>query len=155
MRRQLATSRRRWALGTLVAAIVVLAVGASQGLASATGNGTTLTVPVQKHGSSCGRDNGKPFIGKARVVHSADGTLSVKVQLTGADPGDYEFQIYEVFSNGDCDRLETFGEFTVGSSGEISRIFQTCCYSSGRYFLDAENETTNGEDDNDTLIFKL
>jgi len=151
MKRQLATSRR-WVLGILVAAIVVLAVGASQGLAGASGNGTTLTVPVQKHGGSCGRDTGKPFIGKARVVLSADGTLSVKVQLTGADPGEYEFQIYDADS---CSRLETFGEFTVGSSGGISRIFQTCCYSSGRYFLDAENETTSGEDDNDTLIFKL
>jgi hypothetical protein len=152
MRRQLATSRRRWVLGILVAAIVVLAVGASQGLAGASGNGTTVTVPVQKHGGSCGEDIGKPFIGKARVTLAEDGTLSVKVQLTGADPGDYEFQIYDADS---CSQIETIGYFKVDSSGGASRVFQDCCYSSGRYFLDGENETTSGEDDNDTLIFKL
>ena len=48
MRRQLTTTRRRWVLGTLVAAILALAVGASQGLASASGKGTQQA-PVQLH----------------------------------------------------------------------------------------------------------
>jgi hypothetical protein len=155
MGRQLATSRRRSVLGTIVAAIVVLAVGASQGLAGASGNGTTVTVPVQYHGNHCGVDTGKPFIGKARVTLSQDGTLSVKIQLTGADPGDYELEIYKSFSGGGCDELDEIGEFKVGSSGEASRVFQKCCFSSGRYFLDPDNKTTSGKNDNDTLTFKL
>ena len=153
MRRQLATTRRRWVLGILVAAIVVLAVGASQGLAGASGNVTTVTVPVQKHNSNCGFDTGKPFIGKARITLAEDGTLSVMIQLTGADPGEYELQLWTDDPANFCIGVDEIGSFTVGSSGGASRVFTACCYSSGLYFLDARN--TSIFKDNDTLIFKL
>ena len=152
MRRQLATSRRRWVLGTLAAAIVVLAVGASQGLAGASGNGThTATAPVQYHNENCGLDNGKKFVGKARFTLSSNGTLGVSVQLTGADPGSYDVILF----NTPCDKLGVIGMFKVGSSGTGSKVSQTCCYPSGSYFVNFENETTKGERSNDTLIVKL
>jgi hypothetical protein len=152
MRRQLTTNRRRWVLGTLVAAILVLAVGASQGLAGASDKGQA-TAPVQYHNSNCGIDTGKRVIGKARFTLSGDGTLTVKVQLSGADPGKYHLDLYA--GDGSCDFLENIGKFKVDSSGSGSKVSQTCCYSSGSYFVDAENQTTSGQDDNDSLIVSL
>jgi len=151
MRRQLATSRRRWVLGILVASMVVLAVGASQGLASASGNGTTVvTTQYQRHNESCGVDNGNQFIGKARVTLSADGTLGVKVDLRGADPGHYRIALF--YANG-CVPVDDSWSLTVGSDGRASRVFQRCCFSSGLYFLTLFN-FERGQD-NDSLIFKL
>ena len=150
MRRQLATSRRRWVLGILVAAIVVLAVGASQGLAGASGKGTTVTTHYQRHNESCGVDNGKQFIGKARVTLSADGTLGVKVDLRGADPGDYRVALFYADI---CQPVDTIGYLEVGSDGTASRVFQKCCFSSGLYFLTLFNYNRN--QDNDSLWFKL
>jgi len=139
-------------LGILVAAIVVLAVGASQGLAGAS-DATTATARFQKHNGNCGIDTGKPFIGKARATLAEDGTLSVLVQLSGADPGEYELQLWTGDPNNFCTQVDTIESFTVGSTGGASRIFTACCYSSGLYFLDARNTST--DKDNDTLIFKL
>jgi hypothetical protein len=137
-------------LGILVASMVVLAVGASQGLAGASGKGTTVTTRYQRHNQSCGVDNGKQFIGKARVTLSEDGTLGVKVDLRGADPGDYRIQLF--YANG-CIPVDTIGYLTVGSDGRASRVFQRCCFSSGLYFLTLFN--FNRGEDNDSLIFKL
>ena len=137
MRRQLATSRRRWVLGTLVAVIVVLAVGASQGLAGARGDGTDATAPIQFQNSLCGADNGKRFIGTARLHLSSDGTLTIKVKLTGADPGTYQVELYGPAQ--DCDPISNgrlLGKFKVGSGGDGSKVFQLCCYSSGFYVVD-------------------
>ena len=58
MRRQLTTTRRRWVLGTLTVAILALAVGASQGLASASGR-AAQQAPVQLHNANCGIDDGR------------------------------------------------------------------------------------------------
>jgi hypothetical protein len=150
MRRQLATSRRRWVFGILVASVVVLAVGASQGLAGASGNGTTVTTRYQRHNESCGVDNGQQFIGKARVTLSEDGTLGVKVDLHGADPGDYRVALF--YANV-CYPVDNLGFLKVGSGGTASKVFQRCCFSSGLYFLTLFNFDRN--QDNDSLIFKL
>jgi hypothetical protein len=139
MRRRLTTNRRRWVSGTLVAAILALAVGASQGLAGAAGIGTTATARVQLHNQTCfSVDTGRPFIGKARFTLSGDGALAVKVTLNGAEPGLYEVLFYEEIP-GVCFSLADLGTFKVDSSGSGSKVFQSCCYSSGSYFINALN----------------
>jgi hypothetical protein len=153
MRRQLATSRRRWVLGTLVAVIVVLAVGASQGLAGARGDGTDATAPIQSHNTLCGADTGKRFIGTARLHLSSDGTLTIKVKLNGADPATYRVYLYGPAPDCDIFNLRILGKFKVGLGGEGSKVFQLCCYSSGSYVVDPVNLDTRL--DNDSLLVKL
>jgi hypothetical protein len=153
MRRQLATSRRRWVLGTLVAVIVVLAVGASQGLAGARGDGTDATAPIQSHNTLCGADTGKRFIGTARLHLSSDGTLTIKVKLNGADPATYRVYLYGPAPDCDIFNQRRLGKFKVGLGGDGSKVFQLCCYSSGSYVVDPVNLDT--QLDNDSRMVKL
>jgi len=138
-------------LGTFVVAILGLALGASQGLAGAAGNDTTATARIQKHNGHCGRDTGKPFIGKARLTLAADGTLSIKVQLGGADPGVYDIDVFA--GDGSCGFIEIIDQMKVDSSGHGSKVVQTCCYSRGLYFVDLFN--VDEDVANDSLIFNL
>ena len=85
MRRQLTTTRRRWVLGTIVVAMLALAVGASQGLASASGKGTQQA-PVQLHNANCGVDDGGLQIGHARFTLSSSGKMGISFKVNGADP---------------------------------------------------------------------
>jgi hypothetical protein len=139
-------------LGILVAAIVVLAVGASQGLAGARGDGTDAAAPIQFHNSLCGVDNGKRFIGTARLHLSSDGTLTIKVTLTGAGPATYQVRLYADECAGQFP-LRILGKFKVGSGGGGSKVFQVCCYPSGSYLVDPVNLDT--QLDNFSLPLKL
>ena len=93
MRRQLTTTRRRWVLGTIVVAMLALAVGASQGLASASGKGTQQA-PVQLHNDNCGVDTGEPQIGHARFTLSSSGKMRISFKVNGADPGNYRLELW-------------------------------------------------------------
>jgi hypothetical protein len=71
------TIRRLWPSSVLAAAVLALAVGASQGLARSHGNGSA-TAPIQYHNGSCGQDTGKRFIGTAKFTLKGT-TLTVSV----------------------------------------------------------------------------
>ncbi len=94
MRRQLTTARRRSVLGTFVAAILALAVGASQGLASASGKGTQQA-PMQLHNDNCGVVTGGPQIGHARFTLSSSGRMTISFKVNGADPGNYRLELWQ------------------------------------------------------------
>src|SRR6476659_10320803 len=124
MRRQPTTNRRRWVLGTFVVAILALAVGASQGLAGASGKGTQ-TAPVQLHNANCGLDTGKPFIGMARFTLSSSGKMRISFKVNGADPGNYRLELWT--GDGSCEQIADVSKFTVDSSGRGSKVSQTLC----------------------------
>ncbi len=152
MRRQLATSRRRWGLGTFVVAILALAVGASQGLAGASGEGSA-TAPIEYHSGSCGDDVGKRVIGTAQFTLKGS-TLTVRVKVHGADPGKYELDIH----TGECGLVGTLGGFKVDASGDGEKSGSIDVSGWGRsFFANAENQNppSGVEDDNDSLIVKL
>src|SRR5580765_593026 len=118
MRRQLTTTRRRWVLGTLVVAMLALAVGASQGLASASGKGTQQA-PVQLHNDNCGVDTGQPQIGHARFTLSSSGKMRISFKVNGADPGTYRLELWT--GNGACEEIVDVSKFNVDSSGSGSK----------------------------------
>ena len=128
MRRQLTTTRRRWVLGTLVVAILALGVGASQGLASASGKGTQQA-PVQLHNDNCGVANGGPQIGHARFTLSSSGKMTISFQVNGADPGKYRLELWT--GDGSCEQVADVSKFRVDSSGSGSKVSQTTCAGNG------------------------
>ncbi len=146
MGKKLSWSKRRTLSSVTAVGLLALALGVSQGVA---GSGEGQTAPVQYHNSNCGVDTGKRFIGSANFSLAADGTLTVKVKLGGADPGRYYLDLYD----GTCTFQETIGKFKVDASGSGSKVSQTCCYSRGDYFVDAFNADTGL--DNDSLIVSL
>ena len=107
-RRQLTTTRRRWVLGTLVVAMLALAGGASQGLASASGKGTQQA-PVQLHNDNCGVDTGQPQIGHARFTLSSSGKMRISFKVDGADPGAYRLELWT--GDGSCERIADVSKF--------------------------------------------
>jgi hypothetical protein len=162
MGRQLTPNRRRWMLGTLVAAIIALAVGVSQGLASASGKGTQQA-PVQLHNANCGLDTGKPFIGMARFTLSSSGKMRISFKVNGADPGNYRLELWT--GDGTCDEIADVSKFTVDSSGSGSKVSQTTCSDffgggcpEGFYFATIQKLDSAGvllEEGDDSLIVEL
>jgi hypothetical protein len=134
----------------LAVAILALAVGASQGLAGASGKGTQ-TARVQLHNDNCGIDNGKPFIGKAKFTLSSSGKLRISFQVSGADPGLYDIELWSVAPDGDCDFEATVSKLKVDSSGSGSKVGQVCCFSSGPYIATAENDDTGQFNDSQVV----
>ena len=137
-------SRRRTLSSLTVVALLALAVGVSQGLAGARGSGQA-TAPIQYRNANCGFDTGAKFVGKARLTRSGS-TLTIKVSLNGADPGHYTVYLYD----GECSQLENLGKLKVDSSGSGSKVFTTCCYSKGQFFVTPHNDDNNNY--NDSLI---
>ena len=162
MRRQLTTTRRRWVLGTVVVAMLALAVGASQGLASASGKGTQQA-PVQLHNDNCGVDTGQPQIGHARFTLSSSGKMTISFKVNGADPGNYRLELWT--GDGSCEQIADVSKFTVDSSGSGSKVSQTLCDDffgggcpEGFYFATIEKLDSTGaltEEWSDSLIVEL
>ena len=169
MRRHLTTNRQRWVLGTFVVAILALAVGASQGLAGASGKGSQ-TAPVQYQNANCGLDTGKPFIGKAKFTLSSSGKIRISFQVNGADPGKYLLELWQPTGDpigSDCDKVADVAKFKVDSSGSGSKVAQTTCgtffsvdggCAEGFYFANIQKFDSNGvllEEGDDSMIVEL
>ncbi len=138
--------RRTLSTSVTVIALLALAVGVTQGIA---GSGDGQTAPVQHNNANCGFDAGKRVHRDGEGHAHLGGTLTVKVQLSGADAGSYHLDLY----GKECTFLETIGKFKVDASGSGSKVSATCCYSSGEYFVDARNTDTDTA--NDSLIVSL
>jgi hypothetical protein len=149
MRRQLATSRRRCALGILVGVIVVLAVGASRtGGLSRRRHRCDGTDPVPQLAVRCGqreavhRDSEVAPFQRRDAHHQGEAHRS--------RPGTYQVELYDPIVNGVCDPIfggRLLGKFKVGSGGGGSKVFQVCCYSSGFYVVDPINLDNGLEND--------
>ena len=129
MRRQPTTNRRRWVLGTFVVAILALAVGASQGLAGASGDGSA-TAPIQYHNGHCVPDAGKRFIGRATFTLKG-GILTVRVKVHGADPGDYVLSVHPLPK---CGGGWELGRFKVDARGDGEKSGSVDVSGFGRSF---------------------
>ena len=129
MRRQLATSRRRWGLGALVAAIVVLAVGASQGLAGA--SGTTVTAPIEQD-NFCGGDPGTAVIGSVKLTRISLTTLRTVVRLRNFSPST-NYRV--LLQNGDCTFGTLIGNVTTNPSGAGHAVFISSTFGFDSFFV--------------------
>ena len=139
------TTRRLWFSSVLAVGVLALAVGASQGLARSHANGSA-TAPIQYHNGSCGEDTGKRFIGTAKFTLKGT-TLTVSVEVHGADPGSYELFVY----TGGCDQIGSLGKFKVDSSGQGAKSGSVDVTGFGRsFFADPASGSAN-----DSLIVNL
>ena len=142
MKMRLTSRRRGPLLGVLALALSVLAltVGASQGLAGAQADGSA-TVPVLKGADPFVQcpPSGDKVIGRAQFELKSH-TLTVRIQLHGADPGKYFVALWT--AENPCDWTgNLYGNFKVDASGEGSVAFSATV--SGRtFFVDVFNNTT-------------
>jgi hypothetical protein len=133
--------RRRWLIGTLVVALLVLAGGASQGLAGALGDGSA-TVTVYKHANpfaNCPPKAQNKSVGTAQF-ELKNNTLTVRIKLRGADPGQYFVALWT--AQNPCDWTgNLYGKFKVDGSGDGETAF-TATVSGSHFFVDVYNNTT-------------
>lgn len=142
------TTRRLGFSGVLAVAVLILAVGASQGLAGSRGDGSA-TAPIQYHGTDCGVDTGQRFIGTASFTLKGD-ILKVSVKMHGADPGQYTLFVY---TGGGCQSLgRPFGKFKVDSSGDGEKSVSVDVSGLGRSFF---VDPVGNHQGNDSLIVNL
>jgi hypothetical protein len=132
--------RQRWLFLTLLVAMLAVAVGASQGLAAR--SDSSVTVPVYKHADPFNKcpPTAKKDIGDARFT-LAGNTLTVRIKLHGADPGQYFVALWTA-QNPCAWTGNLYGKFKVDSSGDGSVTF-TATVSGTHFFVDVFNETTN------------
>ena len=143
------TTKRLRLSGVLALALLALAVGVSQGLAGSRGNGSA-TAPIQYHNGNCGNDTGKKFIGTAKFTLKGT-TLTVSVEVHGADPGLY--QLF-VFTAGGCQSIGRLGKFKVDSSGQGAKSGSVDVTGLGRSFF-ADPALIDAGQGNDSLIVNL
>ena len=139
-----------WAvLATAVLTGLSLGVGGSFA-----GGGDSATVQFRQHRDDCAAASDHKFIGKATVTESGN-RFTVKATLHGAEPGDYQLQLWAPFPIiVPCIPLGDFGKFKVDASGNGSKSGSLTLLSQGAtYFLDAYNNTTSS--DNETDLFDL
>ena len=135
------------ALAAGVLAGLVFGVGGSFA-----GDGDSATVQFRKNRGECAAPSNHKFIGTAKVTENGN-TITVKATLHGAEPGEYQLQLWvPIFIF--CIPLGDFGEFKVNASGNGSKSGSfTLSIPGAAYFLDAFNTTTGT--DNDTDFFDL
>jgi hypothetical protein len=116
------------------------------------GEGDSATAQFRKNRAACAAPSDHKFIGTAKLTENGN-TIAVKATLHGAEPGDYELQLWVPLLLS-CVPLGDFGKFKVDASGNGSKSGSFTLPSIGAaYFLDAYNTTTGT--DNDTDFFDL
>ena len=134
-----------------------LAAGVLAGLAfgvggSLAGEGDSATAQFRKNRDECAAPSDHKFIGTAKVTENGN-KITVKATLHGAEPGEYQLQLWVPFP------IPAFRSATSESSrwtpaATAARAARSRCRLLGAtYFLDAYNRTTGT--DNDTDIFDL
>jgi hypothetical protein len=134
--------RRRLFAGTLLVILLTLAIGVSQALAGALGGGSA-TVDVFKHAdpfANCPPSGGKKVIGSAQFTLDKTNTLTVRIQLHGADPGKYFVALWTA-ENPCAWTGQLYGKFKVDSSGDGSMAF-SATVTGRKFFVDVFNNTT-------------
>ena len=137
--------------------LAALAAGVLAGLAfgvggSFAGDGDSATAQFRKNRDECAAPSDHKFIGTAKVTENGN-TITVKATLHGAEPGEYDLQLWAPFLLS-CIPLGDFGRFKVDASGNGSKSGSlTLSIPGATYFLDAFNTTTST--DNDTAFFDL
>jgi hypothetical protein len=144
--KQFARDRRRFVAGIAVVllALTALGFGVSQAIAS-----STARVPIL-HDDSCGDSTSHDQVGTAQFVYEKS-VLSVRVQMRGADPGDYHLLVFT--NDGGCHEIADFGKFKVDSTGNGNKAGQASLPGFHTFFVVMRNSNTH--DDSNSLEVKL
>jgi hypothetical protein len=135
------------ALAAAVLAGLAFGVGASLA-----GDGDSATAQFRKNRAECAAPSDHKFIGTAKLTETGN-TITVKATLHGAEPGEYQLQLWvplPVPIPFACIPIGDFGKFKVDASGNGSKSGSFTLPTVGAtYFLDAFNTTTNTDNDSD------
>ena len=124
-----------------VAACAALVFGVTQSFAG----GKSAVAPIRYDRDACSTPSNNKVIGKASFTRSGN-TVTLKVQLHGADPGDYYLYLY--FNS--CSDSGYYAKFKVDASGEGSRSLTATVPSTAKFFFaDAYNNTTATDNESD------
>ena len=138
-------------LALVIAAVLALAIGASQAVARVAGP-SNLSTPIEKGAADCGNPTGNKQIGT--VKYSRDkGTLRIEVSLKGGTPNaEYVPTLWRpFFIIFPCIPVTTLGKFKTDSGGNGGRVY-TVDEPRGEYFVDVfESGVTDGDNDS-TLV---
>jgi len=94
----------------------------------------------------CSFDAANQAIGTVTFTRKKN-TLTVKVSLHGADPGNYTVRLYQ-FANNDCGDHWDLGTFKVGASGDGSRTGSADVSGEGKlFFVDVFSDAADNESD--------
>ena len=132
---------------------VALAAAVLAGLAFGVGGsladkGDSATAQFRKNRDDCAAPSDHKFIGTAKLTETGN-TIKVKATLHGAEPGEYDLQLWAPFLLS-CIPLGDFGRFKVDASGNGSKSGSfTFLVVGATYFLDAFNTTTTTSNDSD------
>ena len=102
-----------------VAACAALVFGVTQSFAG----GKSAVAPIRYDRDACSTPSNNKVIGKASFTRSGN-TVTLKVQLHGADPGDYYLYLY--FNS--CSDSGYYAKFKVDASGEGSDLDGDCSF---------------------------
>jgi len=129
----------------LTAVVVVLAVGAWQGVAGATATGGK-TEKIQHHNANCGRSIGTPPIGTAKFKRDGN-SLSVDVNLTSAEEdSDFLVDLYLVKPNGSCKFVDEMGKIETDGAGMGHGSYESQVDpKSHKFFVDILREVCTDE----------
>jgi len=110
---------RRSAYIALTVAVVALAIPVSFALA---GNGSVVTVPLQKNTYNCGLGSDHKAIGAITFSRNKAGDLTVSVSIHGAAPSN-DYTLYLYYAGPDCGYpfWGTIGKIKIDSSGNGSK----------------------------------
>src|SRR5436190_23666500 len=134
-------------------AAAVLAGLAFCGGGSFAGEGDSATAQFRKNRDECAAPSDHKFIGTAKLTENGN-RITVKATLHGAEPGEYDLQLWAPFILNTCIPIGDFGRFKVDASGNGSKSGSfTFLVVGATYFLDAFNTTTTTS--NDTDLFDL
>jgi hypothetical protein len=145
--KQFARERRRFVAGIAVVvllALTALGFGVSQAVAN-----STVKVPIL-HDDSCGDSTSHDQVGTAQFVYEKS-VLSVRVQMRGADPGDYHLLVYS--NDVGCNQIADLGKFKVDTTGNGSKAGHASLPGFHTFFVVMRNSTTGN--DSNSLEVKL
>jgi hypothetical protein len=150
MKTRLTAMGRRRIFGVVVVAIFALvAAGVSKGGATP----STAKSTIYKDRDDCTYDSAHQAIGTATFTRSKD-TLTVKVSLHGAEPGNYFVYLYQF--DGGCGDSWYLGNFKVGAGGDGSKVGSADLSGEGSYFfVDVVSSIDNNEADNESDVVKV
>ena len=106
---------RRAVYIAVAAAVVALAIPVSFALA---GNGSVVTMPLQKNTYNCGSGSDHKAIGAITFSRNKAGDLTVSVSIHGAAPSnDYQMWLYYAGPNCGYPYWDYIGKIKIDSSG--------------------------------------
>jgi hypothetical protein len=139
---------RRAVYVALAAAVVALVIPVSLAIA---GNGSVVTVALQKNTYNCGLGSDHKAIGTVTFSRNKAGDLTVSVSIHGAKPSN-EYTLYLYYAGPNCGYpfWGTIGKLKIDSSGNASKTVTFTGTNGYNDFYVWTYDSTDGHSDETT-----